>query len=145
MMVCAHGNVADFCEKREMYICEEWNGDISDYNGFCRVLVTDSDISESEYYFLKGELLARGVELISTRYKDDKLMSKYLAYSAVRRKAKPKGRQSEDVIRRIYELRDAGLSIRAIREDAQVHNSEGNRLSISTISKIIERRSKYGK
>lgn len=140
MMVCAHGNVAKFCEEREMSICDVWDGDIRKYNGVCRVLVTDSDISESEYYFLKGELLAKGIELISTRYKDDKLLSKYLVYSASRRKAKYGGRKAivgGDVVSRIRELRLSGMTLRAIREDEKVRRPDGRKLSISTIQKYI--------
>lgn len=142
MMVCAHGNVTDFCKEHGMVICDTWNGDLSKYNGICRVLVTDSDISENEYYFLKGELLAKGVELISTRHKDDKLLSEFLVYSNSRRKVKYRGRKAfgeKDVIQRILELRKAGATLREIREDERVRHLNGNKLSLSTISAIVER------
>lgn len=137
MMVCAHGNVAEFCEKHDMVICEIWDGSLSDYRGICRVLVTDSDISEKEYYFLKGELMARGIELVSTRYKDDRLLSEYLMYAAGRKKRR--GRQSvidESVKKRICELRAAGLSLQAIRDTEGICNPLGEKLSRSTILMI---------
>ena len=75
MIVCGHGNVFDFCKNRDMVVCEVWDGDLENYKGNCRVLVTDQDMSEQEYYYQKGKLLGRGIELIHTRYKDDKLMT----------------------------------------------------------------------
>lgn len=157
MLVCAHGDVAKFCESHDMIICSTYTGELRDYRGVIRVLVTDSDMSESEYYFLKGELLASGVELISTRHKDDKLFTDYLIYANDRRKEKYGARvsfgyyrengrivehpQNILVVRRIHELRDAGLTIRAIREDDSVRHPDGRKLSISTIQKIIKKRS----
>lgn len=159
MMVCAHGNVVDFCEQREMTICETWDGDLRDYKGYCRVLVTDSEMSENEYYFLKGEMLARGIELISTRYKDDKLMVDFLAYSNGRRKEKYTGRlpygfyrkdgrvleipEAIAIARRVIELHDEGLTIRRIQETEGICNSFGKPFSVSTIQKIIKNRGKY--
>lgn len=139
MMVCAHGDVTEFCKERDMVICETWSGELCAYRGPCRVLVTDSDMSENEYYFLKGELLAKGIELVSTRYKDDKLLSEFIVFAASRR-VRSGGRppfENVDVIRRIRELSAAGLSLRAIREDEQVRHSDGRKLSISTISKYV--------
>lgn len=153
MMVCAHGNVTEFCEERDMFICETWSGDIKEYRGACRVLVTDSDISENEYYFLKGEMLARGIELISTRWKDDERLSQFLTYLNIRRKARAGGRlpfgyyrrggevfacpECMAVRARIKELSDAGMTLRAIRDDEGVHHPDGRKLSISTISNIL--------
>lgn len=157
MLVCAHGDVAEFCEERDMIICSVYTGELRDYRGICRVLVTDSDISEGEYCLLKGELLASGVELISTRYTDNKLFADYLICANSRRKEKYSARvsfgyyrengrivehpQNILVVRRIHELRDAGLTIRAIREDEGVRHPDGRKLSISTIQKIIKKRS----
>lgn len=142
MNVCAHGNVTDYCNEHGMIICDIWSGDISKYSGKCPILVTDSDISLNEYYFLKSELLSRGIELISTRHKDDKLMSEYLVYSNGRRKAKYSGRKAfgdRAVIARILELRKAGATLREIREDDGVRHLNGNKLSLSTISAVIAR------
>ena len=148
MMVCAHGKVTEFCEKRDMVICDEWNGNLRDYDGPCRILVTDSDISENEYYFLKGELLGRGIELISTRYKDNEGLIEFLMYAHNRRKTRNSGgRQkfdNEEVITRILELREKGLPLRAIRDDVRVRHPDGRKLSISTISNIIRSKKENG-
>jgi hypothetical protein len=140
MMVCAHGNVTEFCAERDMVICDTWDGDIRSYRGPCRVLVTDSDISEQEYYFCKGELLSKGIELISTRYRDDALLSEYLVYANDRRKKRSGGRQAfsdKAVIARIVALRAEGKTLREIREDEGVRHSDGRKLSVSTILNII--------
>ena len=147
MMVCAHGKVSEYCENHDMMICDTWDGDLRDYNGDCAVLVTDSDISENEYYFLKGELLAKGYELISTRWKDNEGLLEFIVYANKRRKIRAGGRQrfgDRDVVRRILELRAAGMSLRGIQEDALVRRPDGGRLSISTIGKIIEREKDKG-
>lgn len=143
MMVCAHGNVTEFCEARGWFICGTWNGEITNYNGVVRILVTDADISETEYYFLKGELLAKGYELISTRYTDDELMAGYLIYANNRRKEKRPGRtgfNDEEIIQKIRNLSDAGLSIRTIRETEGICHPDGRKLSLSTIHKIINKK-----
>ena len=148
MMVCAHGKVTEFCEKRDMVICDEWNGDLRDYDGPCCIVVTDSDISENEYYFLKGELLVKGIELISTRHKDKEGLIEFLMYANNRRKTRRSGgRQKfcdEAVIGRIMELREEGLSLRSIREDEKVRHPDGRKLSISTISNIIRSKKENG-
>ena len=144
MIVCAHGNVTDYCEKHGMSICDTWSGDLCDYRGDCRVLVTDKEMSEQEYYFLKGELLAKGIELISTRYKDNEGLLEFIVYANQRRKNRSNsgGRRrfaDQIVIQRIMELRATGKTLRAIREDERVRHTSGEKLSICTISKIIER------
>lgn len=159
MLVCAHGDVADFCKDRDMLICEEYDGDIERYSGSCRVLVTDRDMSENEYYFLKGKLLGRGVELVSTRYKDNRLVAEFLSYQADRRKKNYGGRhpfgcvmkdgvavptaEGSVVVRRILELRDAGHTLRQIQTDEGVHHPDGRQISISTLQQIIKNRARY--
>lgn len=159
MIVCGHGDVLDFCKDRDMVVCETWDGDIGDYKGHCRVLVTDQDMSEQEYYFQKGKLLGRGIELISTRYKDDKLMTEFLAYQAERRKEKYGGRQPFgyrrvgdeireipemiEVARKIVEMKDGGKTLREIHECADIHHPDGRRISVSTIQQIIKNKEKY--
>lgn len=144
MMVCAHGEVSEYCDKHEMHICDVWSGELREYSGPCRVLVTDSDISETEYYFLKGEFLGKGIELISTRHRDDKLLSAYIVHPSGRKKVRLGGRQpfaDRVVIERIMELRESGLSLRVIQADERVRNKDGSVLSLSTISKIIKQES----
>lgn len=145
MMVCAHGDVTEFCNARGMVICEVYEGDIREYRGHARVLVTDSDVCESEYYFLKGEMLAKGYELISTRYDDNEMLSKYIRYSVDRRKEKHRSRKpladrEDPVVDRILELRAAGLSLRAIQEDEGVRRADGKKYSVSTIAEVIRRK-----
>lgn len=159
MIVCAHGDVAEFCRDREMFICETWSGELRDYRGKCRVVVTAQEMSENEYYFLKGEFLARGIELVSTHHKDDKLVVGYLAYAEDRRKEKkgtrqPFGFRKENgkvvacpesivVVRKILELRDKGFSLRTISENEMVRNPDGTQMSISKIQNIIKNRKIY--
>lgn len=159
MIVCGHGNVTDYCKKRDMVIGEIWTGDIEKYNGPFHVLVTDREMSESEYYFLKGKMLASGIELISTRYKDNKLMTDYLSYQAAQRKERYGGRQPFGyyrrngvvvenpammyVARKIIELRDSGVSLKKIQDNPEIHHPDGRKISVSTIQQIIKNREKY--
>lgn len=141
MLVCAHGDVASFCKERGMSVCGIYEGRLEEYTGAIRVIVTDGDMPEAEYYYLKGVMLAKGYELISTRYSDDNVLSAYLVYANARRKAKYKGRRSfadEAVMKRIRELSATGLSLRKIRDTDGVSHPDGRKLSISTISKIIK-------
>ena len=158
-MVCGHGDVAEFCARMEMVVCEEYDGDIADYNGGCRVLVTAQDLPEMEYYMLKGKLMGRGIELISSRWIDDPRMIALLVCQVQNRKEKYGGRQrfgyrrrggqveeipgSMAVARRILELRDAGHTLRSIQEDENVHHPDGRKISVSTIQQIIKNREKY--
>lgn len=154
MLVCAHGNVAEFCNSRGWRICDTWNGKLNEYRGFCRVMVTDREMSEHEYYYAKSELLAKGIELISVHHVDDERISSYLVYANKRRKEKRRVRvrfgyrkengklvadpEGQAVIQRIIELRRAGKVLREIAEDAGVRHSDGSSLSISTIATIIK-------
>lgn len=159
MMVCGHGDVAEFCERMEMVVGEQYTGDLIDYRGSCRVLVTDQDLPEMEYYMLKGKLMGRGIELVSTRIIDDPRMIELLMCQVKERKRSYGGRQSFGyrrkgekvepipesiaVVRRILELRDAGYTLRGIHEDEGVHHPDGRKISVSTIQQIIKNRSKY--
>ena len=161
MRVCAHGDVAEFCRAHDMTICETWDGRIENYRGSCGVLVSDQSMSENEYYYLKSRLIARGIELISTHHKDDESMVGYLMYASERDKSRyatrlPLGRRwsggriVEDaegmaVVNRIFELRDSGVSYRAIREDEKVRRPDGKMLSLSTIQNIVRNRKFYEK
>lgn len=160
MLVCAHGAVSDFCKEHGMVIVEYFYGRIEDYSGVCRVLVTDQIEDESEYYYMKGKMLAHGIELISVKHKDCDKMLDYLAYVTKRDSEDRKkygGRHmfgfSKDgltehgraVVGRILELRDMGYTYRQIKEDSGVHHPNGNSLSISTIQIIVKNRKKYEK
>lgn len=165
MLVCAHGDVSNFCKRHDMVIIEEYKGDLEKYKGVSRVVVTDRDTSEYEYYFLKGKLLARGVELVSTRISDNSSLADFVIYSAQRegelRRQKYGGRYSfgfqcvdgvvklhesgRRVVKRIFELHDIGCSYRMIREDPGVHHPDGRKLSVSTVQAILKNREKYEK
>ena len=164
MVVCGHGDVADFCEKHEMIVMARHDGDIESYRGICRVLVTDQDMSEQEYCFLKGKMLSRGVELVSTRHKDTEKLSEFMIYANQResdRRKKYVGRckfgfrrvgdkevpheERMKVVKRILSLHDAGCTYRAIRDDEGVRHTNGDMLSISTIQLIVKNREYYEK
>lgn len=161
MIVCAHGEVSEYCKNHGLVICGEHIGDIEDYRGKLPVLVTDVDIPEMEFFALKERMLRRGVELVSTRYSDT-AMAEYIAYQATEnRREKSGGRamfgyrwengelavveRDMTVVRRIFELRDAGWSYKRIAEDDAVSYADGRKLSVSTIQVIIRNREKYGK
>lgn len=159
MIVCGHGDVMEYCVAHDMVVCEIWTGDLEGYRGSCRVLVTDQDMSEQEYYYIKNKFMSRGVELISTRHKDNPAMLSYLAYAAERRKVKYGGRQpfgfrkvgteileiSEmiAVARKIIALKDAGATLRQIHETPGICHPDGRKISVSTIQQIIKNRERY--
>lgn len=158
MVVCAHGDVADFCKKHEMLIFEHYDGDLEDYKGRCPVVVSDQNMSRENYDSLKCELFARGVELVSTQWLDDELLLRLLKRDAERRK-KRGGRQTFGyyrkngvikenpammaVARRIIELRDAGYTLKQISENPDVYHYGGQKLSVSTIQVILKNRERY--
>lgn len=165
MIVCSHGNVSEFCREHGMISAAVYVGALEEYDGKPRILVTDRDMSENEYYYLKGLLLARGVDLISTRYKDDEKVLGVVMYTAQREQERRKqtygGRQpfgwvrrdgmvQENpammaVARRIIELKDAGYTLRAIRDEDGICHPDGRKISTSTIHMIVENREKYEK
>lgn len=155
MIVCAHGDVFEYCKRKGMIIVETWDGDFREYDGKCPAIVTDADISEVEYYFEKGKLLARRIDLISTRYTDDEKLVSYISYSTDRGGGK-KGRvafgyrregkklvevpEEMAVIAKIRELSESGMTIREIQTADGVCHADGRRLSVSMIHKILKRR-----
>lgn len=159
MIVCGNGDVAAYCKEHDMVIYEQYEGDPSEYRGNCAVLVTDQEMPKAEYYYIKSELMARGIELVSIHHTDDEAMTEFLAYLAERRKARYGNRQmfgyyrkngvvlpreeSLAVVRRIFDMRDAGCTLRAIKDDPDVHHPDGRQLSLATIQKILKDRGKY--
>lgn len=157
MLVCTHGNVNDFCRNRKMVPVCKYDGDIEEYSGVCRILVTDRRITEHEYYSLKSRMLKKGVELISTRYEDSEVVARLIMENLEKKKhggrckfgfqnvcgemkLTEKGRS---VVKRIFELRDNGYSYHKIREDAGVRHLDGRMLAVSTIQIILENRGVY--
>ena len=64
------------------------------------------------------------------------------------RSAKKNGRIVEipermAVARRVIEMRDAGYTLREIRESEDVYHTDGKKLAISTIQQIISNRETY--
>ena len=160
MIVCAHGNVDLFCGTRGMIPVCRYDGDIEDYSGVVRVLVTDSDISEREYYLLKSTMLAKGVELVSTLYEDSEFISKFIVESIEAKHRKKSGgrckfgfqnidgevkltENGRAVVNRIFEMRDRGCTYNVIRNDDKVRHPDGRMLAVSTIQIILEIRKVY--
>ena len=155
MIVCAHGEVSEFCEKSGLTIYEHYTGELENYAGTCPVIVTDREMTKNEYYYLKMKLLRRRIELVSIHHKDEDL-SEFVVYMSQRqRKEKRGGRlpfgftsngvdeKKIAVARRIIKLRDSGYTYKQIQEDPEVHHGDGRELSISTIQVILGNRSKY--
>lgn len=152
MIVCAHGEVSEYCKNHGMTICDQHIGSIEEYKGVCRVLVTDAPMGENEFYALKLKMLKRGVELVSVDHSDE-AMSEFVSYLAMQSRGssggggRPRfgsGSEAEmAVVRRIFELRDAGRTLREISADPEVVRSDGRRISVSTIQGILRNREKY--
>ena len=150
MIVCAHGEVSEYCKNRDMIIVEQYTGDIENYGGVCRVLVTDREMSPGEYYYLKGKMLAQGVELVSVRYVDSENLSHGVVKAVEEKRPGPGRRKFGDgseaemaVVNKIFELRDAGYKLKAISEDPEVHYLDGRKMSVSKIQVILKNREKY--
>lgn len=149
MIVCAHGEVSEYCKNHGMTICDQHIGDIREYEGICRVVVTDQPMSENEFYALKLKMLRQGIELISVHHSDS-AMSEFISYLA-QQKSRGGGRRrfgehsaaERAVVDRIFELRDAGYTMKAISEDSKVGYLDGRKMSVSTIQVILKNRSKY--
>lgn len=158
MIVCAHGDVSKYCETHDMIIGDTYIGKIEDYNGACPVLVTDEELGENRFYELVLLLFRRGVNLVSTRYGDEKVSS-FVSYMALQKKLKHGGRmkfgfhrvggnvvlteEGRAVVARIFELRDAGYTLKRITEDENVHYPDGRELSVSTVQQILKNRRNY--
>lgn len=160
MVVCAHGNVVDFCERYDMKILESYAGDLESYRGNCAVIVTDQKMPREKYDSLKCSMFSRGVELVSTEWTDDEVIVRLLR-GQIEQRGKRGGRHpfgfyqkkgmivenpaKMEVVRRILELRDAGMTYREIREDPGVRHPDGGELSLSTIQIIVKNRERYEK
>ena len=148
MIVCAHGEVSEYCESRDMIIVERFTGEIENYCGVCAVLVTDKEMSSGDYFYLKGKMLARGIELVSTRYVDtENLLQGTVKDITEKRRGRRKfgdGSEAEmAVVRRIFELKDAGATFQRIHDDEDVRYLDGRKIPISTIQVILNNRGKY--
>lgn len=158
MIVCAHGDVAGFCEKHEIEIMESYDGDLEDYSGNCVVIVTNQQMTREQYEYLKCTMFGRGVELVSTDWTDDAIIVALLRQTVDRRKRRggrnPFGYRKEngefveipmliEVARDVIKLRDAGHTLRYIRDHEDIRHLDGKKISMSTIQLIIKNRDKY--
>jgi hypothetical protein len=159
MVVCAHGDVAGFCEAHEMQILESHIGNLEDYHkSNCAVIVTDQAMTRQEYDSLKCKLFGHGIELVSVFWTDDEVILRLL-HNQIDNRKKRGGRQVFGftkkngqvveipemmvVARRVIELRDAGYTLKAICADRKVRHPDGKKISVSTIQQIIKNRDKY--
>lgn len=150
MVVCAHGDVAKFCEAHDMQILKRYIGYLDEYKGDCPVVVTDLQMTRQEYDRLKCTLFARGVELVSTDWTDDEVILRLLQ-NQIDQRGKRGGRQifgftktngvittipeKIRIVRRIFEMRDGGCTLREIKREVD--------LSMSTIQTILRNREVY--
>ena len=166
MLVCAHGDVAEFCKEHGMTVVDHYVGEITDYTGDVRVIVTDREMCAQEFYYLRLVMWGKNYDVRSIHYPilDEKL-NEFLEYVGLqeqkRRKERYGGRQPFGyqlrngervenpammaVARRIIEMKDSGATLREIKGDEGVHHPDGRDISLSTIQQIIKNREKYEK
>ena len=148
MNVVAHGDVSAYCKEHGYVIVERYKGKLEDYRGRGLVIVTDNCADKNDYYYTKYRLLRRRVVLLSTHWEAAEL-SDFVLYmnerDAEERRGKYRGRPrfgetpEEALIRdRIYELRDAGWTLKRIAEE--VRRPDGRTMGISTIQVILKNR-----
>ena len=152
MIVCSHGNVSDYCKSHDMVVAEIHEGNLLDYSGVPIILVTSQDMTETEYCMTKMRLLKRGVELVSTNHKDQGSLVEYVNQPKRKGGRYKFGFQGTEltergraVVKRIFELRDAGYTYRAICDDDGVSHPDGRKLNISTVQIILSNREIYEK
>ncbi len=159
MVVCAHGDVSEFCEKHEMEILESYSGSLEEYKGNCAVIVTAEDLTREDYDSLKCSLFGRGIELVSVKWPDDDVILRLLR-NQIEQRGKRGGRQMFGfykkygliteipekiaLARRIIKMRDAGKTLREIQVETGGYYEDGRPLSMSTIQQIIKNRKEYG-
>lgn len=150
MVVVAHGDVDLYCESHGMTIGERYSGKLEDYAGNGVILVTGNCADLNDYYYTKYRLRMRGIELVSTHW-HDKSVEDFVAYMAQKRRVKKGGRvmfglRSEAemvVVQKIFELRDAGKTMRDIARDPGVKYPDGREIPVSTIQVILRNRERY--
>lgn len=155
MIVVAHGDVAEFCERNGMVIGSAYIGKLEDFHGSGAVVVTDNCESKHDFYYLKLRLMRRRVTLLSTHWYDSDLRD-FVAYVQERESKKSAGGrlpfgytrngllpEGKKIAQRIIALRDAGVTYAKIQNDPEVHHLDGRKMSISTIQVILENRERY--
>lgn len=166
MIVCGHGDVAEFCRENGMTVAAQHTGRIIDYTGDIKMIVTDEKMCAQKFYYLRMMMLAKGYDVRSIHYPClDEELNKFVEYVGIqerkRRKQTYGGRQPFGyyrkngvvvknmgmmiVARKIIELRDSGVTLRDIQNDPEIHHPDGRKISVSTIQQIIKNREKYEK
>lgn len=164
MLVCAHGNVMGYCDEHGLRIAENWHGDLLDYSGDCRCIVTDQEMGVQEFLYLRMAMFSRGYDLRSVHHPNvDEKVNEFLEYAGLQEQKRRReiygGRQPFGFMRRngvvienpammavarkIIELRDEGKTLREIQSVPEVHHPDGRRISVSTIQQIIKNRERY--
>lgn len=157
-MICAHGDVDIFCRAHGWEITERYDGEITRYSGSCKLIVTAQRMDKNEYYWLKMTMLRRKIDVVSV-YFCDKDLTDFVEYMSQKRRPKyggrlPFGFRRENghvvrndyefsVVRRIVELREAGLSYREIVEHEDVRHEDGHKLSLTMVRSILMNRGRY--
>lgn len=164
MIVCGHGDVTEFCRENGLTVAARHTGEIIDYRGEIKTIVTDQKMSVQEFLYLRMIMLGKGYDVRSIQHPNiDKEIDKFLDFVGTqeiyRRKEKYGGRQPFGyqkrngvvvenpammyVARKIIELRDSGMTLRDIQNFPEIHHPDGRRISVSTIQQIIKNRKKY--
>lgn len=151
MLVCAYGEVSEYCEKHDMVIMKRFTGNLLNYSGEYPVVVTDR-LNYQEYLYYKGKMSERGVELVSVHHSD---VGEFYATPVKKRRAPGRDKfgfkdgvltdEGRVVVARIFELLDKGCSVETIRLDEKVHHPDGERIGRSTLYNIVDNREKYEK
>ena len=164
MIVCGHGDVSEYCRENGLTVVARHTGEITDYAGAVKTIVTDQEMNVQEFLYIRMIMLSKGYDVRSIHHpRIDKEMDEFLEFVSLqeiyRRKEKYGGRQpfgyrkvgSEIreipemmyVARKIIELRDSGVTLRDIQNTPEIHHSDGRKISISTIQQIVKNRDKY--
>ncbi len=165
MIVAAHrdinGVVHRYCVNHHLEIGEHYNGDLLEYSGRCRIVVTGEHMEKYKFYSLKMLMLRNHVELISVEW-DSTELDEFVEWLNVHGKSTSKrsgrlpfgftrknGEEAEipegiEIARRIITLRDAGKKYREIVADPGVHHLDGRKMSQSTVQVILRNRERYG-
>lgn len=164
MIVCAHGNVTEFCRENGLTVAARYVGEIVDYRGEIKTIVTDQQMGAQEFLYLRMIMLGKGYDVRSIQYPTiDKKINEFLEFVGTqeihRRKEKYGGRQPFGyrkvgteireipemiaVARKIIEMKDSGATLRQIHEAQGICHPDGRKISISTIQQIIKNRERY--
>ncbi len=155
MIVVAHGDVKDFCDRHGYVIGSVYTGKLEDYKGQGLVVVTDNCADKHEFYYMKLLFMRRKITLLSTHWENQDI-SDFVQYLRERETRKGIGGrlpfgftrtgllpEGKKIAQRIITLRDSGATYAEIQNDPGVHHLDGRKMSISTIQVILKNRRKY--